>query len=171
MILPVKASNEVTDVIRQNDSVFSHVPVITEYTHRHMSGYLRQLPQNVIISPIGSWKAQIWKTKCLLWVLHDGEVVCRDADCLCSLTTVWWCQTSRSHHCSSYTRLKTPHPRPVHSPSAKGEELYFIVSERGLLCLFCLFLSHDPSEIIQICWFGAQGIFCIIINLENSSVV
>jgi len=29
-------------------------------------------------------------------------------------------------------------------------------------------LSHDPSEIILICRFGAQEIFLIIINVENS---
>ncbi len=28
--------------------------------------------------------------------------------------------------------------------------------------------SHDPSEIILICWFGAQEAFLIIINVENS---
>ncbi len=31
------------------------------------------------------------------------------------------------------------------------------------------FVSHDPSEIIQICWFAAQETFLIIIiNVENS---
>lgn len=59
MIEPVKTSDEVPDVISQNDSVFSHVPVIPQHTHWHMSGYLGQLPQNVIISPIGSNKAHI----------------------------------------------------------------------------------------------------------------
>ncbi len=29
-------------------------------------------------------------------------------------------------------------------------------------------VSHDPSEIILICWFGAQETFIIIINVENS---
>ncbi len=29
-------------------------------------------------------------------------------------------------------------------------------------------VSHDPSEIIIICWFAAQEIFLIIINVENS---
>jgi len=32
-------------------------------------------------------------------------------------------------------------------------------------------MSHDPSEIILICWFAAQGTFIIIIiiiNAENS---
>ncbi len=29
-------------------------------------------------------------------------------------------------------------------------------------------MSHDPSEIILICWFAAQEIFIIIINVENS---
>ncbi len=29
-------------------------------------------------------------------------------------------------------------------------------------------VSHDPSEIILICWFGAQETFHIIINVENS---
>ncbi len=28
-------------------------------------------------------------------------------------------------------------------------------------------LSHDPSEIILICWFTAQEAFLIIINVEN----
>ncbi len=28
--------------------------------------------------------------------------------------------------------------------------------------------SHDPSEIILICWFAAQETFLIIINVENS---
>jgi len=28
--------------------------------------------------------------------------------------------------------------------------------------------SHDPSEIILICWFDAQETFLIIINVENS---
>ncbi len=27
--------------------------------------------------------------------------------------------------------------------------------------------SHDPSEIILICWFGAQETFVIIISVEN----
>jgi len=29
-----------------------------------------------------------------------------------------------------------------------------------------VFISNDPSEIIQICWFNAQETF-IIINVEN----
>ncbi len=29
-------------------------------------------------------------------------------------------------------------------------------------------MSHDPSEIILICWFAAQEIFIIIINAKNS---
>ncbi len=29
-------------------------------------------------------------------------------------------------------------------------------------------VSHDPSEIILICWFAAQGTFLIIINGENN---
>ncbi len=29
-------------------------------------------------------------------------------------------------------------------------------------------VSHDPSEIILICWFAAQGTLLIIINVENS---
>ncbi len=29
-------------------------------------------------------------------------------------------------------------------------------------------VSHDPSEIILICWFTAQETFQIIINVENS---
>ncbi len=29
-------------------------------------------------------------------------------------------------------------------------------------------LSHDPSELILICWFGVQETFLIIINVENS---
>ncbi len=29
-------------------------------------------------------------------------------------------------------------------------------------------VSHDPSEIILICWFGAQETFTIIVNVENS---
>ncbi len=29
-------------------------------------------------------------------------------------------------------------------------------------------VSHDPSEIILICWFAAQGTFLIIIIVENS---
>ncbi len=29
-------------------------------------------------------------------------------------------------------------------------------------------VSHDPSEIIIICWFAAQETFLIIINVENS---
>ncbi len=28
-------------------------------------------------------------------------------------------------------------------------------------------VSHDPSEIILICWFAAQETFLIIINVEN----
>ncbi len=28
-------------------------------------------------------------------------------------------------------------------------------------------VSHDPSEIILICWFGAQETFTIIINVKN----
>ncbi len=31
-------------------------------------------------------------------------------------------------------------------------------------------VSHDPSEIILICWFAAQETFLIIINVENSLV-
>ncbi len=30
-------------------------------------------------------------------------------------------------------------------------------------------VSHDPSEIILIYWFAAQGTFLIIINVENSA--
>ncbi len=30
------------------------------------------------------------------------------------------------------------------------------------------FWSHDPSEIILICWFAAQQTFIIISNIENS---
>ncbi len=29
-------------------------------------------------------------------------------------------------------------------------------------------VSHDPSEIIVICWFGAQETFLIINNVETS---
>ncbi len=29
-------------------------------------------------------------------------------------------------------------------------------------------VSHDPSEIILICWFAAQEAFMIIIDVENS---
>jgi len=29
-------------------------------------------------------------------------------------------------------------------------------------------VSHDPSEIILICWFGAQETVLFIINVENS---
>jgi len=29
-------------------------------------------------------------------------------------------------------------------------------------------VSHDPSEIILICWFGGQETFLVIINVENS---
>jgi len=29
-------------------------------------------------------------------------------------------------------------------------------------------VSHDPSEIILICWFAAQETFLIIISVENS---
>ncbi len=29
-------------------------------------------------------------------------------------------------------------------------------------------VSHNPSEIILICWFAAQETFLIIINAENS---
>ncbi len=29
-------------------------------------------------------------------------------------------------------------------------------------------MSNDPSDIIEICWFSAQEIFIIIINVENS---
>ena len=32
-------------------------------------------------------------------------------------------------------------------------------------------VSHDPSEIILICWFAAQETFMIIINVENSCVL
>ncbi len=34
----------------------------------------------------------------------------------------------------------------------------------------CSLVSHDPSEILLICWFGAQEtiIVVIIINVENS---
>ncbi len=30
-------------------------------------------------------------------------------------------------------------------------------------------VSHDPSEIISICWFTAQETTIIIINIENSA--
>ncbi len=30
-------------------------------------------------------------------------------------------------------------------------------------------VSHNPSEIILICWFAAQETFIITINFENSS--
>ncbi len=29
-------------------------------------------------------------------------------------------------------------------------------------------VSHDPSEIVQICWFGDQETYCLIMNVENS---
>jgi len=29
-------------------------------------------------------------------------------------------------------------------------------------------VSHDPSEIILICWFAAQETFITVINVENS---
>jgi len=32
------------------------------------------------------------------------------------------------------------------------------------------FVSHDPSEIILICWFAAQETFLIIINVKNSCI-
>ncbi len=32
-------------------------------------------------------------------------------------------------------------------------------------------VAHDPSEILLICWFGAQESFLIIKNVENSCAV
>ncbi len=32
-------------------------------------------------------------------------------------------------------------------------------------------VSHDPSEIILICWFAAQETFLDIINVENNCVL
>ncbi len=44
-----------------------------------------------------------------------------------------------------------------------------------VMAVFSVSVSHDPSEIIIICWFGAQETFIIIIiiiiiiiNVENS---
>ncbi len=31
-------------------------------------------------------------------------------------------------------------------------------------------VSHDPSEIILICWFGAEETFLIIIDVENKYI-
>jgi len=31
-------------------------------------------------------------------------------------------------------------------------------------------VSHDPSEILIICWFDAQDTFIIIINVQKSSI-
>ena len=41
--LPVEARYEIADVIRQNDAVVAHVPVVAEDAHRHMVGHLWQL--------------------------------------------------------------------------------------------------------------------------------
>ncbi len=32
-------------------------------------------------------------------------------------------------------------------------------------------VSHDPPEIILICWFGAQETYLILINIENVYVI
>ncbi len=36
--------------------------------------------------------------------------------------------------------------------------------------LLYISVSHGPSEIILICWFGVQETLLIIINVENTSV-
>lgn len=31
--------------------MFAHVPVVSQHTHRHMGGYFRQFPQDVVKGP------------------------------------------------------------------------------------------------------------------------
>jgi len=46
--------------------------------------------------------------------------------------------------------------------------MYTTVQMYAVGKMFSAFIweSHDPSEIIQICWFAAQETFTIIINVE-----
>lgn len=49
--LPVESSDQVSDVIREDDTMLAHVPVVSQHTHRHVGGYFGQLPQDVVKSP------------------------------------------------------------------------------------------------------------------------
>lgn len=49
--LPVKSSDQVSYIIREDDAMLAHVPVVSQYTHRHMGGYFGQFPQDVVKSP------------------------------------------------------------------------------------------------------------------------
>ncbi len=46
--------------------------------------------------------------------------------------------------------------------------LFYIIYIDGKAEFLQSSVSHDPSEIILICWFGAQDTFSIIINVWNS---
>ena len=49
--LPVKSSNQVSYIIRKDDAMLAHVPVVSQHTHWHMGGYFGQFPQDVVKSP------------------------------------------------------------------------------------------------------------------------
>lgn len=56
LFIPVEAVDEVSDVIRKDDPVLAHVPMITQHTHRHVGRHSGQLPQNVVVSPVKEGK-------------------------------------------------------------------------------------------------------------------
>lgn len=49
--VPVKSSNQVSNVIGENDTVLAHVPVVSQHAHGNMSWDFRQLPQDVVKCP------------------------------------------------------------------------------------------------------------------------
>lgn len=51
---PVQVVDEVTHVVRQDDSVLAHVPVVPQHAHWHMGGHFRKLPENIIEGPQGT---------------------------------------------------------------------------------------------------------------------
>jgi len=44
---------------------------------------------------------------------------------------------------------------------------FFLIDFKMSASLLQSLMSHDPAEIIKICWFATQGAFLIIINVEN----
>lgn len=49
--LPVQTSDQVSDVVGQDDPVLAHVPVVPQNTHRDVGGHLGQLSHDVAEGP------------------------------------------------------------------------------------------------------------------------
>lgn len=50
--VPVETGDELSCVVRQDDPVLTHVPLVPQHTYGHVRGHLGQLPHDVIEGPV-----------------------------------------------------------------------------------------------------------------------